>query len=203
MPGLTMRRWLPDRERVRRCRWVRAFGPDLTDARLWNFNRRTVAGGCAVGLFWAFMPLPTQLLPAAATAVKLRVNLPLSLAMTWVANPLTLAPMLYLNYRLGAWLLNLPPQSLIIEPSWDGLGRTLTAVGPALVCGAAAAGAAGALAGYGLANGVWRWRTMRAWRRRKLKRLSGHRLPVSPPGPYAPPRPDRASPPPGRYRVRD
>jgi uncharacterized protein (DUF2062 family) len=171
MKRLTMRRWLPDAGRLRRYRWTRLFGKRLLHAPLWYFNRRAVAGGCAVGLFWAFIPLPTQMLPAAVTAMLWRVNLPVSLAMVWVANPLTMPAMFYLDYRLGVWLLGQPAHVLTLDFSWSGLRAELAAIGPALFAGALVAGAGSALAGYGVVNGLWRWRTARSWRRRVLRRL--------------------------------
>jgi uncharacterized protein len=91
------------------------------------------------------------MLPAAATAIALRVNLPLSLTLSWVANPLdrlfptrstssihglvTMAPMFYSNYRLGMWLLDRPERSFSFELSWDWLTRELTALWQPLLLG--------------------------------------------------------------------
>ena len=82
-----IRRYLPDAAQMRTHPRLRLFSRWLQSANLWHLNRRSVPGAVAVGLFWAFIPSPTQMLPAAATAIALRVNLPLSLALSWVANP--------------------------------------------------------------------------------------------------------------------
>ena len=76
-----IRRYLPDAAQLRTHPRLRLFSRWLQSANLWHLNRRSVPGAVAVGLFWAFIPSPTQLLPAAATAIALRVNLPLSLAL--------------------------------------------------------------------------------------------------------------------------
>lgn len=43
--------------------------------------------GLAVGAFYAFVPFPWQMLLAAITALWLRFNLPVAVAMVWITNP--------------------------------------------------------------------------------------------------------------------
>jgi uncharacterized protein (DUF2062 family) len=50
----------------------------LQDPNLWHLNRRSASGGVAVGLFMMYMPPFGQVFMAAAAAIKLRVNLPIS-----------------------------------------------------------------------------------------------------------------------------
>ena len=76
-----IRRYLPDPERVRTHPRLRRFGRRLQPAGLWHLNRHSVPGAVGAGLFWAFIPSLTQMLPVAITAIALRVNLPLSLAL--------------------------------------------------------------------------------------------------------------------------
>ena len=64
-----------------------------------------MAGGAALGVFLAFIPVPIQMLIAAPLAFLFQVNLPVALAATWVSNPLTLAPILLLAYKVGSLLL--------------------------------------------------------------------------------------------------
>ena len=45
------------------------------------------------------------MLLAALIAIWLKVNLPLSVALVWVSNPITMGPMFYFAYKLGALLL--------------------------------------------------------------------------------------------------
>jgi len=55
----------------------------------------------AVGLFCAFVPLPIQMLLAAAAAIIFRVNLPISVGLVWITNPVTIPPMFYFCYKVG------------------------------------------------------------------------------------------------------
>ena len=73
MARTLIRRLLPNLQRLQQYRALRLFGRWLRESSLWYINRRTIAGACAVGLFWAFIPVPTQMLPAAASAIALRV----------------------------------------------------------------------------------------------------------------------------------
>ena len=70
----------------------------------------------------------------ALLAVALRINLPVSLAVVLVINPLPLAPAFYLNYAVGAWLL----QRLRERPS-DGhaVGSLMDQLETIWLCGQA------------------------------------------------------------------
>lgn len=79
----------------------RAFHP-----KLWKSDRRSIAGGLAVGLFTAFTPtIPFHMLLAAVGAILFRVNLPLALAACWVTNPLTAVPIFVAARNLGKAML--------------------------------------------------------------------------------------------------
>jgi uncharacterized protein (DUF2062 family) len=174
MPKKFIQRWLPDPRRLRARRSLRLFGRWLDHANLWALNRRSASGACAVGLFWAFIPSPTQMLPAAACAIALRVNLPLSVALVWVANPFTMPPMFYFNYRLGAWLLGAPARPFVFEPSWAWLMQELGAIWPPLLLGSVMAATVAALAGYAGMQAFWRRRMRRA--RARTAGASGRRF---------------------------
>ena len=165
-----IRRYLPDAARLRTHPRLRLLSRWLESANLWHLNRRSVPGAVAVGLFWAFIPSPTQMLPAAVTAMAVRVNLPLALALSWVANPLTMAPMFYLNYRVGRWLLDWPERAFSFKLSWDWLARELDMLWQPLLLGSVVVATCAAALGYCSAHTFWRLRTARAWRRRTKRR---------------------------------
>lgn len=69
-----------------------------------HWTRRSATRGAAVGLFWAFTPIPFQMFPAALFCYLVGGNLPLAILCVWLSNPITLPPILYLEYRIGQYL---------------------------------------------------------------------------------------------------
>lgn len=110
-----MRRFLPTQETIKGNRFLRWLGPRLHEPGLWHMNRRAVARGVAIGVFFGFM-IPVAQIPAAVIASFLaRANLLVSAISTLVSNPFTYAPIYYAAYRLGAVLLGAPEAATITE----------------------------------------------------------------------------------------
>ena len=154
---------MPDHDKIRRSRAIKLFGSLLHDGNLWHLNRRSASGAFAVGLFTAFIPVPFQMLLAAAAAIIFRVNLPLSVGLVWISNPITMPPLFYLCYRLGNWLLSAPPHPLLrIELEW--LIGSISTIGPALITGCLALGTLASVSGYLGIRLLWRQSVVKAWR---------------------------------------
>jgi uncharacterized protein (DUF2062 family) len=81
MPRHLIKRYTPDPAVLKEHKHLRHLGSLLHDENLWHLNRRSVSGGVAAGLFWAMIPMPMQMLAAAFSAVVLRINLPISVAL--------------------------------------------------------------------------------------------------------------------------
>lgn len=69
-----------------------------------HFDAPTFAAGTAIGMFWALVPMPFQMVPATLFCVLARANLPVAIACVWISNPLTYAPIFYMQYKIGLWL---------------------------------------------------------------------------------------------------
>ena len=145
-----------------------ALARTLDDPRPWSLNRRAVAGAVAVGLFVGWLPVPGQMLLAALLAAVLRVHVPLSVVLVWFSNPLTLAPLGYLAWRVGSMVLGKPgPSAQAVEGgSLEALAAGLAHGWPAVLVGCLSLGSACAAVGYGLADLAWRALTLRRWRAR-------------------------------------
>ena len=76
----------------------------LLRSKLMRWEQQTVCCGVAVGLFWAFIPMPFQMVPATMFCWLLGGNLPLAILCVWITNPITVGPILYFEYLLGQWL---------------------------------------------------------------------------------------------------
>lgn len=170
------RRWIPKREALEKQRGLGWLKPLMRRAYLWQWSRKRVSMGVAIGVFFAFLIPILQVLGATIFAVLLRANLPSAALSTLITNPITFAPIVYGEYRLGRWLLNQLPQKspdssnlisadhlLAIEPArwlehWDNIGLPLL-VG--IVCFAVI----GAVFSYLIVNGIWLLIIWRKWHR--------------------------------------
>lgn len=158
-----IKKYLPDQEKLRRHRILNWLGPVVHAPDLWHFNRRSVAGGVAVGAFFAFVIPIGQFLAAAVVALILRVNLPVALTSTLISNPFTYAPWYYLAYRIGAALLGVPVTAAASPGGnpggWGGLAEgfsTVLAMAPPLLVGLLILAVLFALGGYVLVHLLWR-----------------------------------------------
>ncbi|MBC3767012.1 DUF2062 domain-containing protein [Neptunicella marina] len=172
MPKKLLKRFIPDHQSIKQNKFIALFGTLLHDANLWHLNRRSAAGALGIGLFYAFWPVPFQMWLSAATAIPLRVNLPLSVATVWITNPFTMPPIFYGAYLVGAWLLNTPPVSFEFEASWQWVVQSLETIGPAFLLGCGVCGIFFGLLGYFGLHLIWRCSVSRAWKQRQLARQS-------------------------------
>ena len=156
-------------------RWMR---PLLRRPWLWQLNRRRVALGAGIGVFFGFMVPVLQIAGAAMFAVVLRANLPVAAVSTLVSNPFTYAPIGLLAYQTGALLLGdtVKPEAAhaltqaVDKTSVDGPGwmDRAKAIGKPLFLGLAVFAVVGGLAAWALVHLVW---TVGVWlkRRRRLR----------------------------------
>ena len=119
MPRKIIKRFTPNPETIKQQKALKIFGSLLTNPNLWCLNRRSAAGAFAVGLFMAWVPLPSQMIMASGLTILFRVNVPLATALVWISNPVTMPPFFYFAYKLGSHLMGLPPQPFHFELSWD------------------------------------------------------------------------------------
>ncbi|MFO7604494.1 MAG: DUF2062 domain-containing protein [Gammaproteobacteria bacterium] len=173
MPRKFFRRYVPDHNKLRQHpRLNQLFGALLHDPNLLHLNRRSVSGAFFIGLFMAFVPMPFQMLPAAALAIYWRTNLPLSLGLVWVSNPVTIPPIFYFCYKLGAWILDRPVQRVDFVMDWAWFGHELTLIWQPFLLGCfVVATLASLLGGFGIRL-LWRWHVVRQWEERKQRRAT-------------------------------
>ncbi len=88
---------------------------------LCHLNTASIARGVAVGLFTACIPLiPFQTIMAITLSILIRANLAIALGVSWVSNPLTLLPITYFTYWIGAFILNEPIKPILIPDfAWN------------------------------------------------------------------------------------
>lgn len=166
MPKRLIKKFFPDPETIKEHKHLKVFGSLLYDPNLWHLNRRSFAGALAVGLFVAFIPLPTQMIIAAALAILFRVNLAISVATVWITNPITMPPMFYAAYWVGSWILNIPPDPGAFEFSLDALMDNLGASWKPFLLGCFVLGTLSSILGYIIARAFWRLTVIKKWLKR-------------------------------------
>jgi|TARA_B100000929_G_scaffold277336_1_gene252688 uncharacterized protein (DUF2062 family) len=101
------KRYIPHKKSVESNSILKIFAEYLHDPNIWHIHRRSSAGGAAIGVFCAFIPLPIQTLSAAALAIFFRMNLPVSILFSFFTNPITIPFIFFYSYKLGSILLGL------------------------------------------------------------------------------------------------
>ncbi len=183
MPRKLIKSWLPHHTKIREHKHLRVLGKRLHDPNLWHINRRSAAGAVSLSLFVAWLPIPGQMIVAGLAAVWLRLNLPLSVVGVWTTNPVTMPPMFYLAYELGALLLDEPVKDVDFELSFRWLAAQLDTVWQPFLLGCLMLGVVSALLGYGVVRVLWRIHVLQSWRKRKQRRLNRTGNEAGPPQP--------------------
>ena len=175
-----LRKYLPDPHEVRSSRYVAWFGSMLHHPNLWCFNRVSVPGAFAIGLFAGLIPGPLQMMGAALLAVPLKKNLPVALVTTFYTNPFTIVPLYLLAYAYGKLLLGERDDGLLVHPfdfDWSdilgsihGLYEWMLGLGKPLAVGLPALAVTLAVLGYVIARFGWRIYITLAWRARCRRR---------------------------------
>lgn len=169
------RDWLPSAQALQGNRWLCWIGPALHHPRLWHLNRRGVALGLALGLFFGLLIPIAQIPLAGGAAVLLRANVPMAVASTLVTNPVTFGPVYYAAWRTGSAILGddgpaQPPGASATEPSgnwWQRTWQRLQDAGKPLLLGLAVFATGFGLLGYVLVTLGWRAKVVLARRRRR------------------------------------
>ena len=67
---------------------------------IWSYKRINIAKAFAIGLFCSMLPIPFQMVLAAYIAYLCAANLPISVALVWISNPLTMPALYLFQYKL-------------------------------------------------------------------------------------------------------
>lgn len=156
MPKKLISRLFPGYHKMREHKSLQFFGTLLHDPNIWHLNRRSVAGAFAVGLFMAFVPIPFQMVTSAALAILFRVNLPISVALVWITNPLTMPPIFFFAYKLGQWVLDTPHMQFHFQLSWEWLQSDMLLIWKPFLLGCFLLSTVSALLGYIGIRVFWR-----------------------------------------------
>lgn len=170
MPKKFINKFLPEHKTIKEQKFLKLFGSMFQDPNLWHLNRHSASGAFGIGLFFAFWPVPFQMWLSAFAAIPLRVNLPLSIATVWLTNPLTMPPIFYGAYKVGAWVLGTDVREFEFQLSWEWLMGSVNTIGPAFLLGCMICSVVFGSLGYATMNFLWRRSVIKSWQARRAKR---------------------------------
>jgi uncharacterized protein (DUF2062 family) len=163
MPRKFFKRHIPDPDKIKRVRSLQLLGHWIYEPNLWHINRYSASSAFFVGLFCSFIPLPTQMIFAALAAILLRSNLPISVGLVWISNPITMPPMFYGAYKVGSYLLQWPEIEFKFELSFHWLNHGLTHIWQPFLLGCFISGLFFGSLAYLIINQLWRIRVSKRW----------------------------------------
>ncbi|WP_026155025.1 DUF2062 domain-containing protein [Thiolinea disciformis] len=168
MPKQFFKKFAPHPDVIKNNKYLSFLGQHLHLPNLWHFNRRSIAAAIAVGGFAMWIPIPAQTLLAAILAVFFRANLPLSVAMVFITNPVTMPPLMYAAYALGAVLTGQPLMPVEFHANLE----TLIYIWKPFLVGSIVLALATAVVGYFGTNLLWRAHLIQRVRNRRKRRLA-------------------------------
>lgn len=151
---------------------MRYLGNSLFLPALWHFNRHSVARAFAIGLACMWIPFPGQSILAAAFAILFRANIPMSVALVFVTNPVTGPPMFYGAYVIGARLLS-QPEIPHFEMNIEWLEQTIGQIWEPMVVGCLVVAVISALIGYYGIQVFWRFHVSQKLKERRGRQENG------------------------------
>ena len=170
MPRKFQKRYSPSPKTIRENKVLACLGDSIHQSNLWHLNRLSVSRAFAIGLFCAWLPIPLQTLLAAALAVYYRAHIPISVALVFVTNPITIPPMFYFAYKFGSWMLGMDPEPVDMNIGWEWFTTTLGQVWQPLIFGSLTLALFSSLIGYFTIRLIWKKNTKRRWEERREKR---------------------------------
>lgn len=170
MPRKILKRLFPSPETVRDHKSLQQLDKFIHDSDLWHLNQRCVSTAFFIGVFIGFIPTPGQMLLAALLAILFRANLLISVALTWLTNPITTPPIVYFSYTFGSWILQREYTPIHFEFTFDWFLSNLSTIGLPILVGTMLCGLTLGALSYFLVRVFWRWHVGQSWKKRKQKR---------------------------------
>jgi len=172
MPREFLKKYSPSPRTIRNNKSLSFLGKSIQQPYLWHMNRNSVARAFSIGLFCTWLPIPLQTLFAALLAIYYRAHLPLSVALVFITNPITIPPMFYFAYKLGSVVLGVELQTVPMDLGWEWFSTTLGQIWQPLLFGCLMLGIISSALGYFTIHSIWRKNIRRRWKDRKEARAA-------------------------------
>jgi len=133
---------------IKNNKFLKIFGDVLHRREFWNLNKNSVSRGVSIGLFWAFVPVPFQMVFSTIFAFIFRGNIAIALSMVWLTNPLTIPVVFYLTYKLGVLMLGKEELPFSFDPSFEWMVQQFHTIVLPLLVGSLTTGVVFSILGY-------------------------------------------------------
>ncbi len=156
-----LKKIIPKQNTLLKNKSLYILGSTINKKQLWHLNRKSISKATIIGLFLAWVPVPFQMVLAAACSVYFNANLPLSIALVWLTNPLTMPPLFFFAYKIGAYCLNI--QISYINFNLLSIWQLLTTYNmwKAFLFGCFVCGISSSITGYIIINIIWNYFTVK------------------------------------------
>ncbi len=172
MPRKFFKRILPSAATIKENRYLKVLGTAIHNPDLWHLNKHSVAGAFFIGIFCAFLPIPFQTVLAGFLAIFFKRNLPLSIGLVFITNPVTMPAIFYFNYLVGSLFFSdsVPINYSMIDDIWVFLTENFKRVGRPLIVGSILCGFFAGMASYLIIHTIWIWQVKSNWTKRRQER---------------------------------
>jgi uncharacterized protein (DUF2062 family) len=120
--------------------------------------------------------MPFQMALAGMLAFYFNSNLPISVGLVWLSNPITMPPLFYATYSFGAYILDMPAREFNSDMTLNSLLNELNEIWLPLYLGSILAGIIFASLSYVSIRIIWRMHVVSQWEKRRDKRLADEAL---------------------------
>lgn len=169
---MNIKKHLPTREQLKRTKSLQFLGDMIFESNLWHFNRHSVSYAVLIGSICCFLPMPFQMIPGVLACVLIKCNVPLTIAVIWISNPITMPPMMYFAYRVGSALMGAPAPTEPVNLTLEWFTEQLAIVWQPLLLGCIFCGVVMGVTGFALVRLYWRWKIARYKIKRQQRRAN-------------------------------
>ncbi len=153
----------------RQRRLQRTVRKALHQPNLFYINRRSVSRAIAIGVGVGVLPIYGHMPMAAVLAIRYRANLIISVISVWVSNPFTLPFIVLAEYWLGALILGMEVDLVVLKYSGEQWRDLLTGIWKPLVVGSLVLSLITAAASHAIVSLIWRAEVSLRWRARNRR----------------------------------
>lgn len=152
LPKKKLKKILPTHEKIKKQKALKIFGKVIHKREIWSLSRKRVLIGVFIGVFVSCLPMPLQTVLAAFLAIIFNANLPISFALVFISNPVTMPVIFYIEYEIGNFLLGSPNT---IEFNFESMYDNFDKIAVSMYFGSVVLGIISALISVVLVNMLW------------------------------------------------